>query len=256
MTVAPKVSIVMPVFNAARTLAESVRSVLGQSFPNWELILVDDGSTDGSRDLILDLAKRDDRIRPLLLSTNLGAAGARNAAMDLVQGRYIAFLDSDDVWKAEKLEAQVRFMEHTQAAISFTDYEWIDVDGHPLHVVVQAQDQPTWRDLTWGNNIGLSTSMVDRERSGLPLMPELRLNHDYAMWLEMLRRGLSARRIPEVLVGYRMLPGSLSQNKIESASHNWSILRRREGLSLWETLPRMAFWAFRTTARRLRPRFP
>lgn len=249
-------SIIMPVFNSEKTLRDSVRSIQAQTVGDWELVLIDDRSRDTSRSLILELATEEPRIRPLLLETNVGAALARNAGLELAQGRFVAFLDSDDLWFPHKLERQLETMERTGAGLSFTDYEWIDPGGSKLGVVVRASDRPTWNELTWGNNIGLSTSMLDTTKVGKPPMRNLRLNHDFALWLELLRKRCLAVRVPEVLVRYRVLPGSLSQNKFESAWLNWVILHRIEGLSMIRTIPRLCVWALRTSLRRFMRSIP
>ncbi len=247
----PTVSVVVPVYNAAKTLSQSIESVLKQSFEDWELLLIDDRSTDGSRALIQEFASRDPRIQSLFLDSNVGAAEARNVGVRKAQGRFIAFLDSDDLWLPTKLQKQVARHLANDLSITFTDYEWIDSKGQSMKIVVRAQDNPTWQDLTWGNNIGLSTSMIDRKNAGDPIMLPLRLNHDFALWLELLRKGNRAERIPETLVLYRLHAGSLSQNKAESTLTNWKILHGLEGLSVFKTLPRMLFWSVRTAARRL-----
>lgn len=252
MTPSPLISVIMPMYNAAGTLEASVRSVIEQEFQDWELLLIDDASRDASLAIARTLASTEPRIRVVALESNLGAAGARNAGVNVSYGRYIAYLDSDDLWLPAKLRRQIEDIQLHPVDISFTDYRWMKADGTPLDVVVSAQDTPTWNDLTWGNNIGLSTALIDRSRLGSPQMPNIRLNHDYAMWLDLLRRGFLARRLPETLVLYRMTPGSLSQNKIESAQHNWRILRQVEGLPLHKVLPRMLVWALRTGSRRAR----
>ncbi len=245
------VSIILPVYNAEKTLEESVFSVLDQTWTNWELIFVDDKSGDNSRELIQKFASKDDRIRSIFLEANLGAAGARNAGVAVAQGRFIAFIDSDDLWMKHKLTRQISLMEETGADISFTDYEWINLVGKRLDVVVKASNTPTWEDLTWGNDIGLSTAVVDRTRVGDPIMPLYRLNHDYAMWLEYLRKGARAVRVPELLVQYRVISGSLSHNKFESFRLNWVILSRMQHLSVIAIVPRLLWWAFRTSFRRV-----
>ena len=249
-------SIIMPVFNAEKTLRDSVISIQAQTTGDWELILVDDKSKDSSRSLIQELASDEPRIRPLFLDANVGAAEARNCALRIAKGRFVAFLDSDDLWFPRKLERQIETMNRTGAGLTFTDYEWIDPSGSNLGVVVRASDRPTWEELTWGNNIGLSTTMLDTQKVGKPPMRNLRLNHDFALWLELLRNGCLAVRVPEVLVRYRVLPGSLSQNKFESAWLNWVILHRIEGISALQTIPRLIVWAFRTSLRRFKRSVP
>jgi teichuronic acid biosynthesis glycosyltransferase TuaG len=248
------VSIIMPVYNAERTLKESVESVLAQRHQNWELILIDDGSKDGSIEQIEQFAGSDSRIKSLILPKNLGASGARNAGVQIASGRFIAFLDSDDIWLPEKLSKQLAAIDSSTLALCFTDYDWINAEGSPLGITVKAQDRPTWSNLTWGNNIGLSTTLIDRERTGDPMMLPLRLNHDFALWLELLRKGHQAIRVPESLVLYRVHSGSLSQNKFESFALNWKILRRIENLSVPSTLIRLFVWGIRTSVRRIRSR--
>lgn len=247
----PLVSIVMPVYNSSKTLRESVDSVQAQTWENWELLLVDDGSSDGSRELIAQLASTDPRVRPLLLASNLGAALARNEGVRIAKGRYLAFLDSDDLWIPTKLQSQMDAMSQESAGLVFSDYEWIDPQGASLGIVVRAPDRPDWRGLTWGNDIGLSSVVVDRDAIGDPLMLPLRLNHDFALWLDYLRKGAVAVRCPGILVKYRVLKGSLSQNKLESLRINWKILHELNGLGVVATSVRLVVWAFRTTARRV-----
>lgn len=250
------VSIIVPVYNAQRTLTKSVESVLAQRHQNWELILIDDGSKDGSIEQIEKFARSDSRVKSLILPRNLGASGARNAGVRIASGRFIAYLDSDDIWLPEKLSKQLAAIDSTGLALCFTDYEWIGSDGGSLGITVTAQDRPTWNNLTWGNNIGLSTTLIDREKTGDPIMPPLRLNHDFALWLELLRKGNQAIRVPETLVLYRVHSGSLSQNKFESTAYNWEILRRIEKLSIPSTIIRLFVWGIRTSSRRIRSRRP
>lgn len=247
----PLISIVMPVFNSARTLRESVESVKAQTWREWELLLVDDCSSDASRELIAEFVASDVRIRSLLLATNQGAALARNEGVRSASGRYIAFLDSDDLWVPAKLELQMASLQEHSAGLVFSDYEWIDLHGHPLGVVVRAPDRPDWKRLSWGNDIGLSSVLVDRSAIGDPIMLPLRLNHDFALWMEYLRKGAVAVRCPGSLVKYRVISGSLSQNKLESLRTNWQILHHLQGVGVFHTTLRLMAWAVRTTLRRL-----
>ena len=245
------VSIVMPVYNSARTLLESVNSVQAQTWREWELILVDDCSSDTSRELVAQLVATDARIRSVKLATNQGAALARNVGVQVALGRYIAFLDSDDLWVPTKLEAQMATLREFCAGFVFSNYEWIDLQGRSLGVVVSAPDRPDWDRLTWGNDIGLSSVLVDRVAIGDPIMLPLRLNHDFALWLEYLRKGAVAVRCPGSLVKYRVISGSLSQNKLESVRINWKILHNIQGLSVLQTMVRLVAWAVRTSSRRI-----
>lgn len=242
------VTIIMPVFNSATTLLDSVRSVQQQTFEDWELLLVDDSSTDNSLELCKELALQDPRIHLISLPSNVGAAAARNAGISQSHSSFLAFLDSDDIWLPRKLQVQMEAMEREGLAISYTDYEWVDRHGQPMGVVRSAPDHLDHEALLAQNFIGLSTSMLDIRRTGRPEMPLLRLNHDYAMWLELLRRDLPNRRIPQVLMRYRRHPASLSRNKLESTWTNFHILHAREGIPVARTTWLLLRWGLKSLA--------
>jgi teichuronic acid biosynthesis glycosyltransferase TuaG len=235
------VSVVMPVYNAASTLGPSIRSVLAQTHAEWELIIADDGSTDGSVDLALEYAAGDERIRLLDGGSRAGAARARNRASSAANGDFIAFLDSDDMWLPAKLERQLAFAGQTDAALTFTSYYKVAADHAgeaaaftPNGRVVRAPDRVDYRAMLQYNHIGCLTAMYDRRVLGTRLMPDLRKRQDYALWLSILREhGTHARGLPEPLALYREArPGSLSGNKLSLVRYNWQLYREVEGLSL------------------------
>jgi teichuronic acid biosynthesis glycosyltransferase TuaG len=228
----PRVSVITPVWNAAATLEETVASVRAQSLSDWEMLLVDDGSTDGSAALIAHLAAEEPRIRALATGVNGGAGVARNLGIRAARGRYIAFLDADDRWRPEKLSHQIGFMAARGHALVFSAYRRMDVAGRPGAVVgVPASGQVGYDELLKRNVIGCLTAVYDTALLGKVEMPDIRRRQDYALWLRLLRRIPAAYGLPEVLADYRVGAGSLSGNKLVAAGATWRLYRDIEKLS-------------------------
>jgi teichuronic acid biosynthesis glycosyltransferase TuaG len=246
----PAVSVVTPVWNALATLGATVASVQAQSFCDWEMLLVDDGSTDASLALAEELAAADPRIRVLRHEKNQGAAAARNRGIRAAAGRYIAFLDADDLWRPEKLDAQLAFMRAGGHPLSFTAYRRIAADGTPLGVV-RVPARVSRGGLLKGNVIGCLTAVYDTEVFGKVEMPPLARRQDYGLWLELLRRVPHAHGLSQVLADYRVRPGSLSANKLVAARATWAVLREAEGLSRLAAGRAFFSYAARGVARRL-----
>jgi teichuronic acid biosynthesis glycosyltransferase TuaG len=248
----PTYSVVVPVYDEAECLAElygRVREVLTELGEPWELLLVDDGSTDGSRALAERLAEADPRIRVLGWAENRGAAAARNAAIRAARGRFIAFLDADDLWRPEKLARQIGLMEAEGHAFVFSSYQRIDAEGRPLGVV-RAPSRVTYRQALGGNPVGCMTAVYDAGALGKMEMPDLRRRQDYGLWLAILRR-VEGRGMAEVLADYRVGRGSLSANKLVAARATWAVYRQVEAMP-----PLRAGWHFlqyaaKAAARRL-----
>ena len=235
----PQVSVLMPVFDAAATLAASVQSIQAQTDPDWELLLIDDCSRDGSPDLARRLAQGDPRIRLLQMPRNSGAAAARNHGLAAARGRFIAFLDADDLWRPDKLAHQLAFHRRTGAALSFTGYARVCGAGGALIRTVPARDGLPYHRLLRHNPIGCLTAIYDTSICGKVEMPEFRRQHDYALWLRLVRRHGPARGLNEDLAIYRVRRQSLSSDKRAAAADIWRVLRRQERLPL----PRAA-WFF------------
>lgn len=227
------VSVIMPAYNSRALLAESVRSVMTQTYPGWELLIVDDASSDDTLALAHELAREDQRIRVLPLQQNQGVAEARNRGIAAARGRYLAFLDSDDLWLPNKLSVQIEFMRHSGAGFSFTQYRRIGRDG-ALGRPVRVPRKAGYRRLLRGNVIGCLTVVIDRDQIPEISMPQIK-HEDYVAWLHALKRGNIAWGIQQDLARYRVTAASISANKKHSAGWTWNIYRRVEGLSLIES---------------------
>lgn len=234
----PAVTIVTPIFNAEKYIAETIESILRQSFEGWELILVDDCSEDASEYIAKSFVASDPRIKLISLEENSGAAVARNAGITAASGRYIAFLDSDDQWTKDKLEKQLDFMRKNECALSYTWYECVDEFGGKIGKVYKPPSELTYAELLRSNQIGCLTAMYDTAKLGKILMPLIRKRQDYGLWLRILKRVDKAYCLPEVLAYYRQRAGSISSNKLEMLKYNWALYRDVENL----TLPKSAYY--------------
>ena len=245
----PLVSVITPAWNAAATLEATIASVAAQSFPDWEMLVADDGSADTTPAIAAAWAARDPRIRPLPGPGREGPAGARNRAIRAARGRFIAFLDADDRWRPEKLARQIAFMEREGSPFSFTAYRREDAQGRELGTV-HPPAAVDYAGLLKGNIIGCLTAVYDTARFGKVEMPPLPLRQDYALWLALLKPGGTARGLDEVLADYRVGGGSLSGSKFKAARGTWAVLRR-EGLLLPHALCCFGHYALAGLRRRV-----
>ncbi len=247
------VSIITPVYQCEKFLVETIESVLGQTHTNWEMILVDDCTPDGSAEIIRRYGEADSRFRYLKLEENSGAAVARNAGLDLARGRYIAYLDADDLWLPEKLERQLSFMAQTGAAFTCCDYEKIEHDGTPLHKTVHMPATITYEQLLRNTIIQTVGVIVDTSRVDRTLlrMPNLRRGQDSATWLQMLKNGVEFLGQNEVLAQYRRVPNSLSANKLKAMKRTWHLYRKVEMLSVPKSLWCLLGWAYNASLKRI-----
>lgn len=238
---APVVSVVMPAYNAGRTLAEAVDSVLAQTFQNWELILLDDGSRDGTASIARSYTRADPRIRYEANPGNLGAAASRNRGVSLARGSWIAFLDSDDVWRPEKLARQLKLAEQTGAQLLYTSYSlWKEEKNERRAYLVPPSTD--YASMLAENVIGCSTVMAPRAILAAHPFSLSTYHEDYALWLELLRSGCRASGCTEILVDWRVVPGSRSFSKWNAAWQRWHVYRRAENLPLGKSLA--AFGAY------------
>ena len=225
------VSIITPSFNSSKYIKETVDSVLSQTYENWELIIVDDGSKDSSANIIQDLTNSDTRIKGFFFDKNIGAAEARNVAIQQAKGKYIAFLDSNDLWELEKLEKQISFMQTEDIAFSFSTYQPMSEDGSKLYSIIHAPKIVTYSAYLKNTIIGCLTVVIDREKAGDFEMPNIRSSHDMALWLLIMKRGFDAYGLDENLARYRIVLASNTSSKWRAAKDVWKIYREVEKLS-------------------------
>ena len=251
----PLVTVILPAYNAERFIAEAIESVIAQSVEDWELIVVDDGSTDGTREIIADYQRRDRRIRVLTHAANRGLASARNTALDHARGRLIAFIDSDDVWFPEKTARQIAAMERHRADISYTGYErWRD--GKQCGTRVAVPEQVTYRTMLGRNKIAVCTAMIQSSTCGAERMLHFKGTEDHRYWLALLRDG--SRRavgVAEPLARYRVHRNALTANKLRAARHTWQRLREMERFGLCRSLRYFISYACGALKLRLLGRF-
>lgn len=220
----PIVSVIMPAYNAEAFIEDAIASVQAQTMAQWELLVVDDGSTDKTREILRRLAETDGRIHPVAGKGRQGAAASRNQAMDLAKGQYLAFLDADDLWRPEKLERQLALAESTGADLVCCSYAMIDPAGQPCHRDFLVCREISFEGMLRRNEIGCSTVLLSPSAAGYRFSVDF-YHEDYVLWLQMLQDGLSLRGLPEVLADYRVQPGSRSGNKLKSARNRWKIYR-------------------------------
>lgn len=250
----PQISIVVPVYNAEKYIEQAVDMVMKQTFTDWELILVEDCSKDNSAEVLRSLESelQDARIRVIYKEKNEGAAKARNTGIDAATGKYLAFLDADDIWMENKLSDELAFMQKKQAAFVFTAYEFGDENAVGTGKIVKVPKILTYKKALSRTIIFTSTTMFDLSVLGKDLvkMPAVP-SEDTATWWRILRSGYVAYGYPEVTTIYRRPPQSLSSNKGTAIYRIWYLYREVEKLPIIASMFYFVGWAFRATLRRL-----
>lgn len=230
----------MPSYNSALTIERSIVSVLEQEHVNWELLITDDCSTDNTVDIVNGFSKKDPRISIVVNSVNSGAGFSRNKSIARSLGKYIAFLDADDIWVPNKLATQVRYMEETGALFTYTGYQKFSEDG--LGGTIIPPTRVTHNQLLYGCVIGCLTAMFNAEILGRQTMPLIRKRQDMGLWLKLLKLCDEAHGIPEVLAYYRTDSG-MSQNKISAARYQWRLYRDVVGLNILRSIWYFSWYA-------------
>lgn len=247
------VSIIVPVYNSEKFLKDTIRTVKEQTYQNWELILVNDCSTDNSKDLIKKCVKEDIRIKLVNLKENSGAAIARNTGIAEAKGKYIAFLDADDLWNQEKLEKQIKFMEENKYEFTFTNYEFTDEKGNKTGKIVNVPKELTYKQALKNTTIFTSTVIFNVQELGKKLieMPNVRRGQDTATWWKVLKTGVIAHGLNESLSLYRRSNNTLSANKIKALKRTWNLYRNVEKLSLIRSFYYFCWYCFNAVKRRI-----
>ena len=247
-----EVSIIMPCHNGAKTIQKAIESVLSQTFKDWELIVVDDFSTDGSVAVVEKLASLDSRIKSIKNTrTTHMPATPRNVGIKAASGRFIAFLDCDDAWACSKLERQLPLFGNPKCAVVFSFYKKMDSNGAVHDGVVTSPVFVGFKQLLDGNCIGNLTGIYDTAKVGKVFQKEIH-HEDYLMWLEILRKGFIARNTCTVEAFYRENPQSVSGSKFKALSWTWNIYRRELGLGVISSSVHFVKYAVKGLCKKLR----
>lgn len=247
------VSIIIPVYNAERFIKETIDSIIQQTYKNWELLLVDDCSKDTSANIIKEYIDKDERIKYIKLEQNSGAALARNRGIELSNGRYVCFLDADDKWTNTKMQKQIDFMKKKNCEFSYTSYQFADKDCNPNGAIVIVPKSITYKQALRNTTIWTSTVMFDMNKLTKEqiYMPDVK-SEDTACWWRILKMGITAYGMTEVMGFYRRTEGTLSSNKFEAIKRIWNLYRNVEKLSLGYSIYNFVFYAINAIKRRIR----
>ena len=248
------VSIIIPVYNASRFITETINTVLNQTYTNWELILVDDISTDNSVEIINKIINenKDKNIRLIQLKEKGLAAGARNTGVDNANGRYLCYLDADDLWNKDKLLKQIKFMQDNNCSFSFTGYEFANSEGIPNGKKVFIPNKMSYKDALKNTTISTITVMFDMTKLSKEqiYMPKIK-SEDTACWWKILKEIDYAYGLNEILAYYRRSEDTLSSNKFEAAKRIWNLYRKVENLNFIYSGYNFCFYAFNAVKRRV-----
>lgn len=239
-----KVSIIVPMYNAEKFIGKTIESVLSQTYENWEMLIMNDVSTDNSLAVVSEFVKKDKRIKIVNTEKNVGVVKGRNFLIELASGKYIAFLDSDDYWHSEKLEKQIKFMKGKNASISCTEYTRVRENGEKINEVI-IKPEISYTDMLKNNYLGCLTVMYDVEKIGKRYFKELDKNEDYVLWLEIVKDVKTIYGLKENLAYYRVLDNSRSSNKVKTAKVRWEIYRKIEKLPLLKSIYYFMHYAVR-----------
>ncbi|WP_271753628.1 glycosyltransferase family 2 protein, partial [Cohnella sp. JJ-181] len=221
-----------PSYNSEKYIQNTIQSVINQSYENWEMIIVDDCSTDETIKIIKEYQQIDKRIVLITKSVNEGAAVSRNTAINVARGKYLAFLDSDDIWYPNKLDEQITFMKNSKVTFSYSMYRVMNENGEDLNRVIKVPNKIDYNYLLKNTIIGCLTVILDRELIGEVKMPNIRAKQDTALWLGILKKGQYAYGYQKELASYRLVKGSISSNKFKAIMHMWNLYRRIERIGV------------------------
>lgn len=241
----PRVSVIMPTYNCARYIGQSIDSVIAQTVSDWEICIVDDCSTDNTAQVLKPYLEQYPSIYYIRLEKNSGPQAARTEAIRHANGRYIAFFDSDDLWSPEKLERQIAFMERSGAVFSCTAYEQIDEAGETRGVSLFPPEKCDYRKmLRLSNPIGNTTVMYDQDALGKYEVPNIKKRNDFALWLKILKDTQYCFGMQEILAQYRVRSNSVSSNKLAQAQYHWQLYYEIEKLGAFRSCWYVLCWAF------------
>ena len=240
------VSIITPSYNSSKFISTTIESVLEQTYQNWEMIIVDDLSPDNSIAIVKKYLPKDNRIKFLKLEKNSGPAIARNYAIKEAKGRYIAFLDSDDLWHKDKLSKQITFMQKNDIALSYTGYYQIEENSGEIMDQVSIHQKVNYNELLKQNIIGCLTAIYDTKKIGKVYMPNILRRQDFGLWLKILKKVPYAHGIDEPLAYYRIRSSSVSSNKILASKYNWKLYTGVEKLPLYKAIYYFGWYTYKS----------
>ncbi len=227
-------------YNSEKYISETIDSVLAQSYQYWEMIIINDLSSDNSTDIVKKYLQKDNRLKLIELEEKGGPAKARNEGIKLAQGKYLTFIDSDDLWHSSFLEKQVSFLENNNIPLSYASYQRIDTMGNPLKKIIVPKVE-TYKRLLKSNYISCLTAMYNVEILGKQTF--INVGHeDYVYWLSLLKKIKYAKGIQEVLAYYRVGKKSVSSNKFQNVKWQWNIYRNIENINFFHSIYYMFFY--------------
>lgn len=236
------VSIITPSYNSAKFISETIKSVISQTYINWEMIIVDDCSTDNTESIVKSF--NDSRIKYYKLESNSGAAVARTTAMKIAKGKFMAFCDSDDIWLPKKLELQLEFMDINHYSFSCTTYSQIDENGNQLGKIIRCIHKCDYNRLLLDCPVGNSSVMYNVEKMGKFEVPDIKKRNDDALWLKMLKKEKYIYGFNNNLMMYRIRKNSISSNKFKLISAHWTLYRDVEHLNIFRSAFHIGYWCF------------
>ncbi len=247
------VSIIVPTFNNEKFIKDTITKVQEQTYKNWEMIFINDASTDNSKYIIEKYIDKDKRIQLINLEQNSGVAIARNKGIEKAKGKYIAFLDADDIWDSIKLEKQIKFMEDNEYAFTYTDYQFVNEQGEKKGKIVEVPKTISYKQALKNTTIFTSTVILNVDRLGKNLikMPNIRKGQDTATWWQILKTGIIAYGLNECLSMYRRSSNTLSSNKIKALKRTWYLYRNVEKFSVIRSFYYFCWYVLNAIKRRI-----
>ena len=234
------VDVLLATYNGEKYIREQIESILNQTYKNIRLIISDDCSKDNTEEVVSKY--KDNRIKYHRLENNSGAAVARTEAMKKARGSYMSFLDSDDLWKKDKLEKQLEFMNKNNYNFTCTEYEQIDEEGNKLNKVIKVKKRADYNRILLDCPVGNSTVMYNVEKLGKFEVPNIRKRNDDALWLQILKKEKYIYGMPDILMEYRIRSNSISSNKLSLVKYHWQLYREIEHLSVFRSVFHICWW--------------
>lgn len=247
----PLVSVIMPSYNTERFIAKSIDSVLNQTYANWELIISDGPSNDNTAAIVNNYCEQDQRIRLITPTKHINIAEARFTSIQNSKGRYLAFLDSDDIWVNDKLEKQVKFMQDHHYAFTYGDYEIIDSNGQRTGKTIRNGGVVDYNKYLRNTILGCGSVMLDKEQVEQIIQPADDVNDDMGLWCSILRKGIKAYPLDEVLYQYRIRNDGASSHRLKMVKSVWNVYRKQEKLSWVKSVFCFLSYGFNAIKKRL-----